>query len=70
MSASDWAHLDFDLIVAETDRALLFEFAELAGQIWVPLSVIADPDDYKRGDKNGTVSIKMWFAKKEGLCDD
>lgn len=67
MSASDWVHLDFNKIVAETDKALLVDLVDADADIWIPLSQISDSDDYREGDKNGTISVSRWFAEKEGL---
>ena len=67
MGASDWIHLDFVLIVKETDKALLVQLKKPAKEIWIPLSQISDPDDYREGNTNGTISVKEWFATKEGL---
>jgi hypothetical protein len=66
VSASSWEHLDALLIVRETDKALLVEFAE-TGQKWIPKSVIADVDNYDVGDADVTLSVQSWFCEKEGL---
>ena len=66
MTASGYVHLDFDRIEKETEKALLVEFGDR--QVWIPLSQVADPDDYSEGDQNGTISVREWFAEKEGLA--
>lgn len=68
MSASDYVHLDVKLIKAETDKALLLVLDD-DSEHWVPLSLVADSDDYNKGDKNCTVSVAKWFCVKEGLAD-
>lgn len=69
MSASNYVHLDVKLIKAETDKALLLVLED-DSEYWVPLSLVADSDDYRKGQKNCTVSVAEWFAKKEGLVDE
>ena len=61
----DYIHLDFDEIKAETDKALLVVIDD--EEYWIPLSQIADSDDYSKGDCGGTISVSEWWAKKEGL---
>jgi hypothetical protein len=68
MSASDYVHVDVAEIVAETDKALLLILDDDDGtKVWVPLSQIADSDNYSKGDKNLTVSITRWIADKLGI---
>lgn len=69
MSESPWVHLDFDLIVAESQKAFQIEFAN-GRTLWVPMSVIADHEDYGRGNTNGSISVQEWWAKKEGMSND
>lgn len=65
MTASNWVHLDFEEIVRETDAALLVRFA--GGEEWIPLSQVADPDDYSVGDRDGVISVTQWIAEQKGL---
>ena len=65
MSASSWVHVDVEEIKAETDKAFLFVID--GEERWVPRSQVADPDDYKRGDKEASVSITEFIARKLGL---
>lgn len=62
---SQYVHMDFDEIVKETDKALLVRFSH-GEECWVPLSQIADPNDYKAGDTEGTMSVTEWLAKQNG----
>lgn len=66
MGFSDWVHFDFKIVRRETEKAFQFHLED-GRMIWVPKSQIESPDDYKAGDKNGTVSISEWFCSKEGL---
>ncbi len=66
MSASDYVHVQVAEIVHETDRALLLRLED-DRELWCPLSVVADPDDYNKGDLDVTVSIKRWWADKNDL---
>lgn len=63
---SDYTHSDFDVILMETQKAFRIRFKDKR-EAWVPMSVIADHEDYKVGDSNGTISIKTWFVDKERL---
>lgn len=65
MSASNYVHLSVEEVVKETDKALL---VRIDGEdVWIPLSQIADADDYEPGDTDITLSVTKWFADKEGL---
>lgn len=66
MSASSWVHVDFTQITAATADALLVAISG-GDEVWIPKSCIADPEDYRKGNKNGSISIREWFAKKIGL---
>lgn len=66
VTASNWQHFDFEEIVAETDKALLIRFED-GREEWMPLSQIADPDSYKKGDRNGTISLTDWIVHQKGL---
>jgi hypothetical protein len=61
-----WAYLDVVEIEAETDKALCLRLKN-GRSYWVPLSMFADPDDYKKGDKDCEIAILEWFVKKEGI---
>lgn len=65
MSASNWVHIHVDEILRETDKALLCRIDE--EELWIPLSQIADPDEYSAGDEDLTLSVSEWFATKNGL---
>lgn len=69
MSASNYVHLDVDHIRNETDNAFLLTLGEnyRGIEIWMPKSQVADPDDYKAGDRNCTISITEWIYKAKGL---
>jgi hypothetical protein len=66
MSASGWIHLDFERIVRETDKALLVRLED-GEEVWLPLSQISEPDSYREGDENGTISVTEWIAEQKGL---
>lgn len=61
-----WVHLHFEKILRETDKALQIRF-ESGEEHWIPLSQIADADDYSEGDTNGSISITEWIANEKGL---
>ena len=67
MGASEYAHLEFEEIRAESEKAFLVRFAD-GEQKWIPFSVVADADDYNKGDGPGTISVAEWFASKERLA--
>jgi hypothetical protein len=64
---SNYVHLDVDEIVAETDKALLLRLQD-GEEVWIPLSQIANSDDYNVGDSNCTVSVTLWIAEQRGLA--
>ena len=66
MTASNWVHLEFEEIVRGTEKALLVRLAE-GEEVWLPLSQIADADDYRAGQKSGTISVTEWIAQQKGL---
>lgn len=68
MGYSDWFHFDVKKIKQETEKAFLVSLEESGEKVWVPKSVIANVEDYKKGICNTTLSVKEWWAKKEGLC--
>lgn len=49
-----------------TDNALLIRFEEDIEE-WIPVSQIADPNDYDVGDMDGTISLTEWIANQKGL---
>jgi len=70
MSASDWTTVDFVEILHETDKAFLVKIKRKSGKtedIWIPMSVICDYEDYSAGDRNGSISINNWWAAKENI---
>lgn len=67
MSASNWVHID-GKIEAETDKAFLIDFGD-QGKHWIPITQIADANDYKVGDA-GTISISEWIADQKELEGD
>jgi hypothetical protein len=69
MSESRWVHLDFEEILAETEKALLVRFDEDCEE-WIPLSQVADPDEYHAEMGAGTISITEWIAKQKGFETD
>ena len=66
MSASRYTHLDVEEILRVTDKAMLVRLED--GEHWIPLSQIADGDDYETGDVDVTLSVTTWFCEKEGLA--
>jgi hypothetical protein len=68
VSDSNWVHLDVELIVRETDKALLLRLED-GEEVWIPLGQIADADSYSAGDTNCTVSVTRWIAEQKGLAD-
>jgi len=65
MSASNYVHLDVDLIKAETEKAFLVKIGE--EEHWLPFSQIADHEVYDVGDKDLTLSVTEWIAKQKNL---
>lgn len=67
MSASRYVHLDVLLVKKATDKALLLVIDGVDDEVWIPLSQIADPDEYDEGDANVTISVTEWIAKQKNL---
>lgn len=68
MGQSDWVHLDVEEVLRESDKALLVRLED-GREEWLPFSQISEPDDYKVGDRNVTISITSWLANQKGLDD-
>ena len=70
MAVSSWLHLDVKEIKAETDKAILCVLDnDDEDEVWIPLSQVNDPKNYGKGDKNCTVSVSEWWAKKNDMID-
>lgn len=65
LSASNYVHLDDITIKRVTDKAMLIEWEE--EEFWLPLSQVADADDYEAGDQHCNISITEWIAKEKGI---
>lgn len=65
MSASNYVHVEVDVVEKETENAFLFVID--GEEFWVPKSQVADADSYAEGDKNASVSITKWIAEKVGI---
>lgn len=65
MTASGYIHLDVSEIKRVTEKAMLVRVD--GEEHWLPLSQVADADDYNEGDVNCTVSITEWIAREKGL---
>lgn len=65
MGASNWVFLEGCRVVRLTNRAALIEHND--EEIWIPLSVIDDPERLEVGDTDLTIGVKEWFADKEGI---
>lgn len=66
MGASNYVHLQVEKVVAESDKALLLRID--GEEHWVPLSQIADPDDYQKGDEDVEIAVTEWIANQKGLA--
>jgi hypothetical protein len=65
MTASNYVHLDVDLVKRITDKAML---CVIDGEdVWLPLSQVADADSFDEGDEDCTVSVTQWIAEQKGL---
>lgn len=63
--------------VRVTDRAILVRFNARdkhdehgCREHWVPQSVITDDSEVWELGQTGTLVVRAWFAKREGLDDD
>ncbi len=65
MSEEELVVLDYDEIVADTERAILFRMGEeedLSSSVWIPKSVIREMDEEAK-----EVTVVEWFANRAGL---
>lgn len=70
MAASGWVHLVGCTVKRLTDKAVLLEVPNGNDwrEVWVPRSQVSEAgDNLSEGDIDVTVSVKEWFASKEGL---
>lgn len=67
MGASNYVHITVKEILKETAKALLCVIGDDDDEVWIPLSQIADSDEYSEGDKGVSMSISEWFANQEGI---
>ena len=51
-----------------TKRAILVGIDEEKGEVWIPRSVVGDDNAWWDRGEAGTLLVKRWFGKKEGLC--
>lgn len=65
MSASGYVHLEECEILRVSEKAMLLKWE--GTQHWIPLTQIADADNYEAGDKGVTVSITEWIAEQKGI---
>lgn len=68
-SASEWVHLDVEVILQETDKAFLVRLETSRIDLWVPKSQMSDSEAYAKGDKDCTISVTEWFADQKGIGD-
>lgn len=54
-----------DFIEKITEKAMLVSIGD--EWIWLPLSQVADADDYEEGDEDCTISVTEWIAREKGL---
>lgn len=70
MSNSRYTHIDDVTIMAETEKALLLDIG--GEELWVPLSQVADKEQYldRVGECDVNISITTWFCEKAGIEGD
>ena len=61
----DWTEVEVSCI-HETLAALLIDTGGME-KVWVPKSVIAEHSEVSEPGQSGTLTVKTWFAEKEGL---
>jgi hypothetical protein len=69
MGASGYVHVKVKEIREDTLRAFLLVL-ENYGEVWVPKSLMADPDHYNVGDRDCEISLKEWYARKINLVQE
>ena len=66
----DDVSIDRACVLRETLKAVFVEIVDENGEYrrtWIPKSVITDDSDVHSLDDEGTLVVKAWFARKEGL---
>ncbi len=61
----EYVELEDCYIGAVTDKAI--QVHHDGDVVWVPKSLIEDPEQFERWDEGATVMVQEWFARKEGL---
>lgn len=64
MSFSNYVTLPNVVIKRITDKAMLVDVDN--EEVWIPLSQVADSDNYEEGDE-GSLSVTDWIAREKGL---
>ncbi len=67
MGSSGYVHLEDVEVIRVTEKAILLRHADWDEDVWVPLSQVADADDYEAGDVGCTVSVTEWAAREKGI---
>lgn len=68
MAAYEFDSLSYEKIIAITPKALGVLVPGQDEPIWVPRSLLEDPDEeFEKDDDPGELSVAAWFLKKEGL---
>lgn len=58
-------HVHVDKIIHATDKALLCRVG--GEEVWIPISQVADGEDYEKGDRDITLSVTEYIAREKGL---
>ncbi len=64
MGQSNYVTLPNVKVKRITAKAMLVDIDD--EEVWLPLSQIADPDNYQEGDE-GSLSVTEWIAKEKNL---
>jgi len=66
-NSSEWCHFDVTEIEATSKKAIRMILKSNGRGYWVPRKLVSDGDDFDKGDKDCTVSVKRFFCEKEGF---
>ena len=67
MGFSGWTHIDFAYIEEETPKYFYVVLEDYQTKVLIPKKKTAFPKDYKKGDKNGVISVKDEWAEENGF---
>lgn len=57
-------------VLGETDKAIHVHPELLDESVWIPKSCIHDDSEVWKGGQDGEVIVVMWWARRQGWCEE